>query len=108
MLARALIRGSSVARLLVAACCLTVATSCERAASKSDVLVLGKDPGGQVVFATTNCEVVSADGNRCDKKTCKTDAKSDCEYFGSRCLATGHNYTGTAEAGTCTRASPDN
>ena len=108
MLARALIRGSSVARLLVAACCLTAATSCERPASKPDVLVLGKDPGGQVVFATTNCEVVSADGNRCDKKTCKTDAKSNCEYFASRCLATGHNYTGTAEAGTCTRASPEN
>ena len=38
----------------------------------------------------------------------KTDAKSNCEYFASRCLATGHNYTGTAEAGTCTRASPEN
>ena len=57
---------------------------------------------------TTNCEVVNADGKRCDKKTCKTDAESNCEYFASRCLATGHNYTGTAEAGTCTRASPDN
>jgi hypothetical protein len=107
MLTRALTCGSPFARLLVAAC-LTLATSCERATSKSDVLVLGENPGGDVVFATKNCEVVNADGKRCDKKTCKADDKSNCEYFASRCLATGHNYTGTAEAGTCSRASPDN
>ena len=98
-----------VARLLVgAACGIALLAACGRAAPKPDTPVLAQDLKGQVVFATTNCEVGNADGVRCDKKTCKADDKSNCEYFASRCLATGHNYTGDQNAGTCTRVSPDN
>ncbi|HSQ00521.1 MAG TPA: hypothetical protein VL049_25140 [Candidatus Dormibacteraeota bacterium] len=108
MLTHPLASGPCAARLLVATCCgLALAAGCGRAASKPDVPVLDQDLGGQVVFATTHCEVPNADGQRCDKKTCKTDDKSNCEYFASRCLATGHNYNGDKDAGTCTRVSPD-
>jgi hypothetical protein len=109
MLTHPLASRPSAARLLVAACCtFAVATGCGREATKPDTAVLDQDLKGQVVFATTNCEVGNADGQRCDKKTCRTDDKSNCEYFASRCLATGHSYSGDKDAGTCTRVSPDN
>ena len=109
MLTHPLASRRSAARLLVAACCsLTVVAGCARERAKPDTPVLAQDLKGQVVFATTECTVGNADGQRCDKKTCKTDDKSNCEYFASRCLATGHSYTGDKDAGTCTRVSPDN
>lgn len=58
---------------------------------------------GTVVYATTECVQGNADGVRCDKKTCKTDAKSDCNDFASRCIYYGHQYDGTRTEGTCTR-----
>jgi hypothetical protein len=58
---------------------------------------------GSVVYATTECTQGNADGVRCDKKTCKTDAKSDCNDFASKCIYYGHQYNGTRTEGTCTR-----
>jgi len=93
--------GWLASRLLVAACIILFVVGCGW--SHKDAAVLDDGLEGQVVFATTHCEVANADGKRCDKKTCKTDAESNCEYFASRCLATGHNYSGGKDAGTCTR-----
>jgi len=73
---------------------------------RPEVNVLDLDLKDQVVFAATKCEVPNANGVACDKKTCKTDEKSNCEYFAERCLKTGHNYNGTSDAGTCTRVAP--
>ena len=41
---------------------------------------------GSVVYATTECTQGNADGVRCDKKTCKTGAKSDCNDVASKCI----------------------
>ena len=69
--------------------------------------VLGQDTRGQVVFATTQCTVPNEDGQRCDVKTCKKDQHSDCGVFADRCIQSGHQYSGSNDAGTCTRqASP--
>jgi hypothetical protein len=68
-----------------------------------DVNVLDQDTRGQVVFATTECVTLNADGVRCDKKTCKKDAAANCAEFASKCLDKGHQYSGTKDAGTCTR-----
>jgi hypothetical protein len=88
-------------RLVLAAwISLALASGC----ASTDPPVLEQQEDNQVVYATTKCEVGNADGQRCDKKTCKTDSESNCEYFASRCLATGHHYSGTKDAGTCTRA----
>jgi len=58
---------------------------------------------GAVVYATTECTQGNADGVRCDKKTCKTDARSDCNGFAAKCIYYGHQYDGTRTEGTCTR-----
>jgi predicted small lipoprotein YifL len=71
----------------------------------------GKDPkadvltgtGSTVVYYTTQCTEPNADGVRCDKKTCKADAGSDCKVFSDRCTQSGHSYEGNDSAGTCTR-----
>jgi len=50
------------------------------------------------------CVVVSPDGIRCDKRTCKTDSDSgDCGDFAKKCIDNGHYYSGTKDAGTCSR-----
>jgi hypothetical protein len=90
-------------RLLIAAsAAILLAVACGR--SRPDLPVLDHTDDTQVVFATTNCTIKNSDGKRCNEKTCKTDEESNCEYFASRCLATGHSYSGTKDAGTCTRA----
>lgn len=89
-------------RLLIAAAFGFMAAGCS--SPRPDTAVLDEELKDQVVFATTNCEVGNADGRRCDKKTCTIDAKSNCEYFASRCLASGHSYSGSKDAGTCSRA----
>ncbi|MGH7263442.1 MAG: hypothetical protein ACREMB_01115 [Candidatus Rokuibacteriota bacterium] len=70
---------------------------------RGGVDVLGQDTRGQVVFATTECVTPNSDGIRCDKKTCKKDQVSNCADFADKCLDNGHDYSGTNDAGTCTR-----
>jgi hypothetical protein len=57
----------------------------------------------QGIYKTTECVTPNADGVRCDKKTCKKDADSSCKDFARACLDSGHQYTGTNNAGTCDR-----
>jgi len=45
----------------------------------------------------------NADGVRCDVKTCKADAASDCATFKDRCQQSNHTYSGDNDSGTCTR-----
>jgi hypothetical protein len=82
---------------------LVVAAGC---GPRPELGPLDPDPKNEAVFATFKCEVPNADGERCDKKTCKKDSKSNCEYFAERCLKTGHHYSGTSDEGTCTRVAP--
>lgn len=51
----------------------------------------------------TRCTVPNADGVRCDVKTCKADAASDCSTFEVGCTTHNHTYTGDKNSGTCTR-----
>jgi len=74
--------------------------ACAKGGAKNDVLSGTKDT---VVYATLNCTVPNADGVRCDKKTCKADAGSDCKVFNDRCTQSGHQNEGNDSASTCTR-----
>jgi len=84
--------------LLLGMACLAAGCS-----ARPGVNVLDVDLKGQVVFATTNCEVGNPDGQRCDKKTCKADSQSDCTAFAGGCIKYGNHYSGTAQEGTCSR-----
>lgn len=75
-------------------------TACNWFAKKDDVL---SSTGTKVVYATTQCTVPNADGVRCDRKTCKKDARSDCAVFSDRCTQSGHTYEGNDDSGTCIR-----
>ena len=75
-------------------------TACVSGSNKDDVLSVS---GTTVVFATTQCTVPNADGVRCDRKTCKKDARGDCSIFMDRCTQSGHGYEGDADEGTCIR-----
>jgi hypothetical protein len=55
------------------------------------------------VAKTVQCTEPNADGVRCDRKTCKKDAASDCGIFMDRCTQSGHTYEGNADSGTCIR-----
>ena len=83
-----------------------VAAGCYRPSKPASEDVLSTDKT-TVVFATTNCTVKNPNGTEgvdyCNVKTCKADEKSNCEAFAGACLKTGHNYSGTAQEGTCTR-----
>ena len=82
---------------------LTIAATlgaCGWGAKKEDVLS-GKTT--KVVYATTQCTVPNSDGVRCDKKTCKKDAGSNCAVFSDRCTQSGHTYEGNDDEGTCIR-----
>ena len=79
---------------------LLVATACDRG-PKPDVL--GPTGNDGAIFATTECVAKNPDGQRCDKKTCKTDQKSNCADFANKCLSNNHHYQGTNEGGTCSR-----
>ena len=74
---------------------------CGKGAKKDDVLVATNTP--TVIAKTTQCTVPNADGVRCDRKTCKKDAGSDCAVFSDRCTQSGHTYEGNADSGTCIR-----
>jgi hypothetical protein len=79
---------------------ILILTACEWGATPD---VLDQKTDGKVIYATTECVTPNSDGVRCDKKTCKKDADSDCKDFARACLNTGHQYTGTENEGTCDR-----
>jgi hypothetical protein len=85
---------------------LIAAAGCSRSPGPAGGDVLSSEES-TVVFATTECTVKNPNGtvgvDACNVKTCKQDAESDCKEFAAACLNTGHHYTGTADAGTCTR-----
>jgi hypothetical protein len=87
-------------RVLLACVVLLVATGCSKA---PDVDVMDTDNGPQPIAKTTRCTVPNADGVRCDVKTCKADAASDCSTFEVGCTTHNHTYTGDKNSGTCTR-----
>jgi hypothetical protein len=74
--------------------------ACAKGGAKNDVL---SETKSTVVYATTQCTEPNADGVRCDKKTCKADAGSDCKVFNDRCTQSGHQNEGNDSASTCTR-----
>ena len=63
--------------------------------------VLGVDQT-TAIAKTVNCLEKVSDGT-CNKKTCKKDAQSNCEEFGTNCIKSDHKYEGTKDEGTCTR-----
>ncbi len=82
---------------------LTIAiglAGCGLGTKKDDVLSGEKST---VVYATTQCTEPNADGVRCDRKTCKEDARSNCANFSDRCTKSGHTYEGSDSSGTCIR-----
>lgn len=87
-------------RILLACIPLLVAAACSRDKAPD---VMDSDNGPQPIAKTTQCTVPNSDGVRCDVKTCKADAQSDCAVFQDRCTQSGHSYTGDKNQGTCTR-----
>ena len=79
---------------------IVLATAGCKKGAKEDVLGA---PTTKVVYATTQCTVPNDDGVRCDRKTCKKDASSDCASFKDRCTQYGHSYEGNDDSGTCIR-----
>lgn len=72
-------------------------------ARRTDVLATRARNNANVVYATTECVAAHPDGQRCNKKTCKKDATSDCADFAARCVEYGHHYAGTSDGGSCSR-----
>jgi hypothetical protein len=89
-----------VKQILLACAVLLIAGGCSNAPS---VDVMEADNGPQPIAKTTRCTVPNADGVRCDVKTCKADAASDCSTFEIGCTTHNHTYTGDKNSGTCTR-----
>ena len=90
-------QGWSVARILVATLALSP-LACSRGGGNP----LAPDAGSGPVFAVITCEVANPDGS-CNKKTCKEDAKGNCQKFGEACIKYDNHYSGTAKEGTCSR-----
>jgi hypothetical protein len=86
--------------ILLAAVVSLVAIGCSKTATPD---VLDADNGPQPIAKTTRCTVPNADGVRCNVKTCKADAASDCSTFEICCTTYNHTYTGDKNSGTCTR-----
>lgn len=87
-------------RIVLTCVVLFGVTGCSRERSED---VLNVDNSSQPVAKTTKCTVPNSDGVRCDVKTCKADAASDCAVFQDRCTQSGHSYSGDKNNGTCTR-----
>lgn len=87
-------------RILLIVTAGSMLAACGWGAKKDDVLAGNTT---KVVYATTQCTEPNADGVRCDRKTCKKDARSDCSVFMDRCTQSGHGYEGNADEGTCIR-----
>lgn len=87
-------------RILLACAVTLIALGCSKPPGGD---VMATDNGPQPVERTTSCTVPNADGVRCDVKTCKADAASDCATFKDRCTQSNHTYSGDNGSGTCTR-----
>ena len=87
-------------RIPLACVVFLIATSCSRGKTPD---VLDTKSGSDPIARTTQCTVPNSDGVRCDVKTCKADAASDCAIFQDRCTQSGHSYSGDKNQGTCTR-----
>ena len=87
-------------RIVLASTLLLVFSGCS---SMRGVMVMDVDNGPTPVFKTTQCTVPNSDGVRCNVKTCKADAASNCAVFADRCVESGNNYSGGKDSGTCTR-----
>jgi hypothetical protein len=85
-------------RILLAALAILAVVGCSKPAD-----VMATDNGPSPIARTTQCTVPNADGQRCNVKTCKADAKSDCAIFQQGCTTHNHTYTGDNDSGTCTR-----
>jgi hypothetical protein len=86
----------------LACLCFTLA-ACGSKPANSDVLA--EKPPGEIA-RITQCTVPSSDGVGCDRKTCRKDERSDCTIFRDRCKASGHDYDGGDDSGTCIRKDP--
>ena len=87
-------------RFVLTVAAVSALAACVSASTNDDVLSV---TGTTVVYATTQCTVPNADGVRCDRKTCKKDARGDCSIFMDRCTQSGHGYEGDGDEGTCIR-----
>ena len=87
-------------RVLIASIASAIALSCSKAKAP-DVLDQGNEP--QATARTLQCTVPNSDGVRCDVKTCKADAASDCAQFKDGCVNNNHTYSGDDQSGTCKR-----
>lgn len=87
-------------RFLLGCAVLFIAAGCSKEPAAD---VMEDDNGPQPIARTTKCTVPNADGVRCDVKTCKADAASDCSKFQDGCVTHNHTYTGNKDSGTCTR-----
>ena len=85
---------------ILLACALVFIAGCSKEPAED---ILEGDNGPQPIARTTKCTVPNADGVRCDVKTCKADAASDCSKFEDGCVTHNHTYTGNKDSGTCTR-----
>jgi hypothetical protein len=79
---------------------MTLLCSCATGRNVRGVDVMDENPRGQVIYNTRNCTNWDAERQRCNVKTCRQDASSDCQQFAAACLDTGHHYSGTKEGGT--------
>jgi len=87
--------------ILVAPVVFCIAIACSKA--KAPDVLDQKDNGSTTSARTTQCTTPNADGVRCDVKTCKADAASDCAQFKEGCVNYNHTYSGDDKSGTCTR-----
>jgi hypothetical protein len=94
-------RGTAMTRQFLLMLTVTSAlAACAPKGAQGDVL---SDTKVTTVARTVQCTEPNADGVRCDRKTCKKDAASDCGIFMDRCTQSGHSYEGNADSGTCIR-----
>jgi hypothetical protein len=87
--------------VLPAVILLSIAAACTK--QKAPDVMDQKGDGSTPIARTTQCTVPNADGVRCDVKTCKADAASDCAQFKEGCVNNNHSYSGDNSSGTCTR-----
>ena len=86
-------------RLVVLIAAASLASACGPKKSEDVLTQQGVTPVARV----TQCTQGNADGVRCDRKTCAKDSRSDCAIFRDRCKASGHDYEGNDDSGTCIR-----
>lgn len=62
----------------------------------------GEAPGSGAIGRILTCEAKDAAGN-CLKKSCKQDARGDCETYAGYCIGAGEHWSGTKEGGACSK-----